>query len=193
VAPGLAGAGPARAGGRRAGAPEPFPVELPAGFPVELPVRLAAGGAALPSRYRRPLAPGVPAAPVPRSPEIKPGRHDHAPGHGPAGLVADRPLAQGRFLVIPASRRRLVVLNIVVAALLVGLGGRLWYLQVMTGTAYASLARQDQVRNVIVPSVRGQILDDLGQPLVGEEGAALHRRGAAAVLGRVALPAHPGR
>ena len=71
--------------------------------------------------------------------------------------------------MIPASRRRLVVLNIVVAALLVGLGGRLWYLQVMTGTAYASLARQDQVRNVIVPSVRGQILDDLGQPLVGEK------------------------
>ena len=71
--------------------------------------------------------------------------------------------------MIPASRRRLVVLNIVVAALLVGLGGRLWYLQVMTGTAYASLARQDQVRNVIVPSVRGQILDDLGRPLVGEK------------------------
>ena len=71
--------------------------------------------------------------------------------------------------MIPASRRRLAVLHVIVAALLIGLGGRLWYLQVMTGTAYASLARQDQVRTVIVPSVRGQILDDLGTPLVGEK------------------------
>jgi penicillin-binding protein 2 len=71
--------------------------------------------------------------------------------------------------MIPASRRRLAVLYVIVAALLIGLGGRLWYLQVLTGTAYASLARQDQVRTVIVPSVRGQILDDLGAPLVGEK------------------------
>jgi penicillin-binding protein 2 len=68
--------------------------------------------------------------------------------------------------VIPASRRRLAVLYVIVAALLIGLGGRVWYLQVMTGTAYASLARQDQVREVIVPPVRGQILDDVGSPLV---------------------------
>jgi penicillin-binding protein 2 len=68
--------------------------------------------------------------------------------------------------VIPASRRRLVVLHLIVAALLIGLGGRVWYLQVMTGTAYASLAKQDQVRKVIVPPVRGQILDDVGTPLV---------------------------
>ncbi len=68
--------------------------------------------------------------------------------------------------MIPASRRRLAVLHVIVAALLIGLGGRVWYLQVMTGTAYASLARQDQVRRVIVPPVRGQILDDLGSPLV---------------------------
>ncbi len=68
--------------------------------------------------------------------------------------------------MIPASRRRLVVLYFIVAALLIGLGGRVWYLQVMTGTAYASLAKQDQVRKVIVPPVRGQILDDVGTPLV---------------------------
>ena len=68
--------------------------------------------------------------------------------------------------MIPASRRRLAVLHVIVAALLIGLGGRVWYLQVMTGTAYASLARQDQVRRVIVPPVRGQILDDVGRPLV---------------------------
>jgi len=68
--------------------------------------------------------------------------------------------------VIPASRRRLAVLHVIVAALLIGLGGRVWYLQVRTGTAYASLARQDQVRQVVVPPVRGQILDDVGRPLV---------------------------
>jgi penicillin-binding protein 2 len=68
--------------------------------------------------------------------------------------------------MIPPARRRLVVLYAVVFALLVSLGGRLWYLQVMTGVSYASAATQDQVRTVIVPPVRGQILDDAGQPLV---------------------------
>jgi penicillin-binding protein 2 len=68
--------------------------------------------------------------------------------------------------MIPASRRRLAVLHLIVAALLIGLGGRVWYLTVMTGTAYASLARQDQVRKVIEPPVRGEILDDLGRPMV---------------------------
>ena len=68
--------------------------------------------------------------------------------------------------MIPAARRRLFVLYAVVAALLISLGGRLWYLQVMTVGSYASAATQDQVRTVIVPPVRGQILDDTGQPLV---------------------------
>src|SRR5258708_17799645 len=36
----------------------------------------------------------------------------------------------------------------------------------MTVGRYASAATQDQVRTVIVPPVRGQILDDVGQPLV---------------------------
>jgi penicillin-binding protein 2 len=71
----------------------------------------------------------------------------------------------------PASRRRLVVLYAVVAALLIALGGRLWYLQVMTGVSYASAASQDQTRTVIVPSVRGEILDDAGQPLVDNQTA----------------------
>ena len=68
--------------------------------------------------------------------------------------------------MIPAARRRLVVLYAVVAVLLLSLGGRLWYLQVMTVGSYASAATQDQVRTVIVPPVRGQILDDTGQSLV---------------------------
>jgi penicillin-binding protein 2 len=65
-----------------------------------------------------------------------------------------------------ASRRRLVVLYLVVAAMLVTLGGRLWYVQVMNTATYKSLAAQNQTRDVIVPAVRGQILDDVGNQLV---------------------------
>src|ERR1700728_276925 len=65
-----------------------------------------------------------------------------------------------------ASRRRLVVLYVVAAAMLISLGGRLWYLQVMNNTAYTKLAAQNQTRNVLVPAVRGQILDDVGNELV---------------------------
>ncbi len=61
--------------------------------------------------------------------------------------------------MIPASRHRLAVLYLVVAALLIGLGGRVWYLQVMTRTTYQDLANQDQVRTIIEPSVRGEIVD----------------------------------
>ncbi|HYB85938.1 MAG TPA: penicillin-binding protein 2 [Streptosporangiaceae bacterium] len=71
--------------------------------------------------------------------------------------------------MIPAARRRLMVVYVVVAALLISLGGRLWYLQVMTGVSYASAAAQDQTRTVIVPSVRGGILDDVGQPLINNQ------------------------
>ncbi|HEX9537259.1 MAG TPA: penicillin-binding protein 2 [Streptosporangiaceae bacterium] len=98
--------------------------------------------------------------------------------------------------MIPASRRRLVVLYVVVAALLISLGGRLWYLQVMTGRSYVSLAAQDQARYVIVPSVRGEIVDDVGQPLVDNRTALVvsvarttlsaQADGGAAVLHRLA-------
>ncbi len=73
--------------------------------------------------------------------------------------------------MIPASRRRLAVLHLVVAALLIGLGARLWFVQVMSGPAYASQARQEQTQHVIVPSVRGEILDDTGNPMVDNRSA----------------------
>jgi penicillin-binding protein 2 len=73
--------------------------------------------------------------------------------------------------MIPASRRRLAVLHLVVASLLIGLGARLWFVQVMSGTAYASQARQEQTQHVIVPSVRGAILDDTGRPMVDNRSA----------------------
>lgn len=74
--------------------------------------------------------------------------------------------------MIPASRWRLAVLHIVIASLLLGLGARLWYVQVMSGKAYASQASQERLRDVIVPAVRGQILDDAGHPMVNN-GSAL--------------------
>jgi penicillin-binding protein 2 len=73
--------------------------------------------------------------------------------------------------MIPASRRRLAVLHVLVAALLIGLGARLWFVQVMSGTAYASQASQEQTQHVIVPSVRGVILDDSGHPMVNNRSA----------------------
>jgi penicillin-binding protein 2 len=73
--------------------------------------------------------------------------------------------------MIPASRRRLAVLYVIVASLLIGLGGRVWYLQVLTRTAYISLANQDQVRDIVEPSVRGQIVDDTGAPMVDNRSA----------------------
>ena len=73
--------------------------------------------------------------------------------------------------MIPASRRRLAVLHVVVASLLIGLGARVWFVQVMSGTAYASQAKQEQTEHVIVPSVRGEILDDTGSPIVDNRSA----------------------
>jgi len=73
--------------------------------------------------------------------------------------------------MIPASRRRLAVLHLIVASLLIGLGWRLWFVQVMSGASLASQARQEQTETVIVPSVRGEILDDTGSPMVDNRSA----------------------
>jgi penicillin-binding protein 2 len=70
-----------------------------------------------------------------------------------------------------ASRRRLLVLYVVAAAMLISLGGRLYYLQVMNTTAFTKLAAANQTRDVIVPAVRGQILDDVGNRLVTNQTA----------------------
>ncbi|MGH3170504.1 MAG: penicillin-binding protein 2 [Trebonia sp.] len=68
--------------------------------------------------------------------------------------------------MIPASRRRLVVLYLLVFAMLIALGGRLWYLQVMSGTQYKTLAAANQTRDIVVPALRGSIVDDTGKALV---------------------------
>jgi penicillin-binding protein 2 len=68
--------------------------------------------------------------------------------------------------VIPASRRRLAAVSVIIAALLIGLGARVWYLQVKTHSTYVALANADRIREIVEPAVRGEIVDDSGQPLV---------------------------
>ena len=70
-----------------------------------------------------------------------------------------------------ASRRRLLVLYVIAAAMLVSLGGRLYYLQVINTSSFTKLAAANQTRNVIVPAVRGQILDDVGNRLITNQTA----------------------
>jgi penicillin-binding protein 2 len=55
--------------------------------------------------------------------------------------------------------------------MLVCLGGRLWYLQVMNTSTFTRLASANQTREVTVPAVRGQILDDVGNQLVTNQTA----------------------
>ena len=134
--------------------------------------------------------------------------------------------------MIPASRKRLVVLYLVLGGLLGGLGYRAWSLQVGSHSSYVALSNADRIRDIVQPPVRGEIVDDNGVPLVSnasalvvsvnmsvlsqqsdgglgraahagpaarhhrrgpaEQDPALHRRGAAAVLAGLALPADPG-
>jgi penicillin-binding protein 2 len=101
--------------------------------------------------------------------------------------------------MISASRRRLWVLHLVVAALIISLGVRLWDVQVLNSGSYAALAAQDETQSVVVPSVRGEILDDTGQPFVDNKTALVvsvniarlsERTDEAAVLARLAALLH---
>ncbi|MBW8484072.1 penicillin-binding protein 2 [Actinomadura parmotrematis] len=61
---------------------------------------------------------------------------------------------------------RLVVLYVLVGALLLVLLGRLWTMQVLDGDHYRRVAADNRTRDIVVPAVRGLILDDQGRPLV---------------------------
>ncbi|MGN9846034.1 penicillin-binding protein 2 [Nonomuraea sp. H19] len=63
-------------------------------------------------------------------------------------------------------RARLLVLQVLVLAMLVVLGVRLWQVQVVRGQEFVTRATETRTRMVIVPAVRGQILDSSGRPLV---------------------------
>jgi penicillin-binding protein 2 len=73
--------------------------------------------------------------------------------------------------VIPASRRRLVVLYVVLGALLGGLGYRAWSLQVGSHSSYVALANADRIRDIVQPPIRGEIVDDNGAPLISNASA----------------------
>jgi penicillin-binding protein 2 len=68
--------------------------------------------------------------------------------------------------VIPASKRRLAVLYVVLGVLLLGLGSRAWFLQIVHHRSYVALANQDRIRDIVQPPVRGEIVDNAGAPLV---------------------------
>jgi penicillin-binding protein 2 len=80
---------------------------------------------------------------------------------------------------------RLVALSVACMMLLVGVAARLWYLQVTTGSGYASLASSEQVRTIVLPPVRGQILDDTGRALVAS------RTSVVVTVNRTTLAAQP--
>ncbi|MEV0820741.1 penicillin-binding protein 2 [Nonomuraea rubra] len=63
-------------------------------------------------------------------------------------------------------RARLLVLHVLVLTLLVVLAVRLWQVQVVRGQEFVTRATETRTRAVIVPAVRGQILDSSGRPLV---------------------------
>jgi penicillin-binding protein 2 len=63
------------------------------------------------------------------------------------------------------TRLRLTVIWIVVLSLVLTLGWRLYYLQVLTGSTYVAAARANQIRTIETLPSRGLILDDEGRPL----------------------------
>ena len=65
--------------------------------------------------------------------------------------------------MIPRSRTAAGRLYLIALAMLVTLGGRLWYLQVLDTAQYKSLAQVNQTRTIVVPAVRGSITDDAGR------------------------------
>jgi penicillin-binding protein 2 len=67
--------------------------------------------------------------------------------------------------VNPKTHFRLVVLYAVVGAMTLVLLGRLWSLQVLDGEHYRQVASQNRTRDIVVPAVRGMILDSSGRAL----------------------------
>ena len=61
---------------------------------------------------------------------------------------------------------RLAVLRVLVLSLLLTLGARLYYLQVLDQDKLVQTANRQHVREVILPAPRGAVVDDRGRPLV---------------------------
>lgn len=81
--------------------------------------------------------------------------------YDPTGAAVDR--GQG---VTGRSPQRLFVLKALVASLVVALFGRLWFLQVASGSQYAAAATANRTRDVVTSAVRGLVLDDQGRQVI---------------------------
>lgn len=76
------------------------------------------------------------------------------------------PGPRNRSGVTSAARGRIAVVQVLVVALLITLGARLWYLQVRSGPEFQQAAAANDLRSVTTAAVRGSILDDQGRALV---------------------------
>ena len=95
---------------------------------------------------------------------------------------------------------RLLVLRVLVAALVLTLGTRLYYLQVVDKSSLAQSANRQHTREVVLPAPRGDIVDDMGRPLadnrqalvISVDRSVLSRQSdkGAAVLRRLAAVIH---
>jgi penicillin-binding protein 2 len=65
------------------------------------------------------------------------------------------------------ARLRLLVIQVLVFSLLATLFGRLWWLQVVSAEQFQQAAVQNRDREVLVPAVRGSIVDAHGRTLAG--------------------------
>jgi penicillin-binding protein 2 len=64
-----------------------------------------------------------------------------------------------------SSWRRLVVVQVLIASMVIALLGRLYYMQIASGPRYQIAALDNQSRDIVTPAARGMILDDQGVPL----------------------------
>lgn len=85
------------------------------------------------------------------------------------------------------TRLTLLVVQIFIFSLLLGLLGRLFYLQVAAGPKYRDAALSIQSRDVITPATRGLIVDSSGVPL------ALNRVGVAITVDRTEIDRQPDK
>ena len=85
------------------------------------------------------------------------------------------------------ARLSLLVVQVLICSLLVGLLGRLFYLQVAAGPKYRDAALSIQSRDVVTPATRGLIVDSSGVPL------ALNRVGIAVTVDRTKIDRQPDK
>ena len=85
------------------------------------------------------------------------------------------------------ARLSLLVVQVLILSLLLGLLGRLFYLQVAAGPKYRDAALSIQSRDVVTPATRGLIVDSAGVPL------ALNRVGIAVTVDRTKIDLQPDK